>query len=193
MGRGSEDDAEFVAFVVSAQPRLTRIAYLMGGDWQQAEDVVQTVLVRLYPKFAKVAAGGDPFGYVRAGLLNAVIDERRRPWRRERSVPDFAEDAIGSVQGVDAADAVAALAQIPARQRAVVVLRYLEGLSVAEVAHELGISEGTVKSQAARGIAAVRAALREGDERDGVWPARKLADSSEKPKRSKAEQEAADV
>lgn len=162
MGRGSADD-EFVAFVTTAQPRLTRIAYLMAGDWQQAEDVVQTVLARLYPRWSKVSERGDPAGYVRAALLNAVIDERRRPWRRERSVPDFADDAAATAQAVDAHDAVAALARIPARQRAVVVLRYLEGLSVAEVAHELGISEGTVKSQAARGIAAVRTAMEAAD------------------------------
>lgn len=157
----SSDDADFVAFVVATQPRLTRIAYLMCGDWQRSEDAVQTVLARLYPRWSKVVAKGDPLAYVRQGLLNAVIDERRRPWRRERSVAQVDDSAVISADVEVGQDAVTALARVPARQRAVVVLRYLDGMSVAEVAHELGISEGTVKSQAARGIAALRTAMEE--------------------------------
>ncbi|MGQ0847047.1 MAG: SigE family RNA polymerase sigma factor [Sporichthyaceae bacterium] len=183
MGQDSADDAEFVAFVAASQPRLTRIAYLMCGDWQRAEDVVQTVLARLYPRWSRVCAKGDPLAYVRQSLLNAVIDERRRPWRRERPVAEFAEDVSVPASDVDLG-AVAALARIPARQRAVVVLRYVDGLSIAETAHELGISEGTVKSQAARGIAALRAALSERDERG----------TSEEPERSTTRtKEAADA
>lgn len=148
---------EFSAFVMQARPKLARIAYLMCGDWHRAEDVVQVVLMRLYPHWSRVNEQGDPHRYVRRALLHALIDEQRRPWRRERPVEitDAYLPAMVCAEPTEAA-AVAALATLPPRQKAVIVLRYIEGMSLAEVALELRISEGTVKSQAARGLASLR-------------------------------------
>lgn len=165
MARSAAHDEGFAAFVADARPGLGRVAYLMCGNWHSAEDAVQAVLERMYGRWERVAAQGDAYAYARRAVVNAVVDERRRPWRRERSVadpPDAAGVGCGpggpGPEGREGA-ALDALARIPARQRAVVVLRYLEGLSVAEVAAELGVSEGTVKSQAARGLDAVRVQL----------------------------------
>ena len=183
-GAGAHDEA-FAAFVADARRGLGRVAYLLCGNWHSAEDVVQTVLVRMYGHWERVSTRGDAYAYARRAVVHAVVDERRRPWRRESPVaepPDavlhgtdfHGTDFHGTVlqgtvlqgtvlhgtvlHGGDApgSPALDALARIPARQRAVVVLRYLEGLSVAEVAAELGISAGTVKSQAARGLDAIR-------------------------------------
>jgi RNA polymerase sigma-70 factor (sigma-E family) len=154
-------DADFASFVIEKKPALVRTAYLLCGDWHQAEDLVQNVLVRLYPKWRRVSEAGDPTNYVKRSLLNAVVDERRRPWRRERPVAAHPESSGLSVNDVtdSGGHAMQALQSVPLRQRTVIVLRYLEGMSVAEVAVELRISEGTVKSQAARGLAAMRSAL----------------------------------
>lgn len=164
MARSAAHDAGFAAFVADARPGLGRVAYLMCGDWHSAEDAVQVVLERMYGRWERVAAQGDAYAYARRAVVHAVVDQRRRPWRRERSVAEPPDTGGGGgpgwagSEGRDGA-ALEALARIPARQRAVVVLRYLEGLSVAEVAAELGVSEGTVKSQAARGLDAVRVQL----------------------------------
>jgi RNA polymerase sigma-70 factor (sigma-E family) len=165
MTTAREVDESFTDFVTEARPRLARIAYLMCGDWHHAEDVVQTVLGRLYRRWEKVSRAGDPQGYVRRALLNAVIDSRRRGWRREHPAGHITEESGGSpIYPVHASDPTTkavlhALAQLAPRQRAVVLLRYVEQMSVTEVATELGISEGTVKSQASRGTNTLRALL----------------------------------
>lgn len=157
-------DAAFTSFVTASRPQLAKIAYLMCGDWHQAEDLVQTVLGRAYPRWANICRTGEPYAYVRRGLLNALTDERRRPWRRERPVGSLSDEdypgSLGLAVSNAATDGVfAALERLPVRQRAVVVLRYIEDLPVGAVAAELQISEGTVKSQAARGLAALRQQL----------------------------------
>ena len=164
-------DGDFVGFVAACRGELTRTAYLMCGDWHQAEDVVQVVLARMYPRWPRICAGGQPHAYVRRSLVHAVIDERRLLWRRhERSTAEFPDElhpAAAVAEDRDLAGAVRVLRALPARQRAVVVLRYVEGLEVSEVAELLGISEGTVKSQAARGLAALRARTAATTRREG--------------------------
>lgn len=152
-------DQEFVAFVSMRAPALRRTAFLLCGDWHRAEDVVQTALVKLYRRWNKVDFGDSPDRYARRVIVNTLIDESRRFWHRERAtgaVPDLPVDP-----GVpdDAVDVRQAVASLPAGQRAAVVLRYWEDLPIAEVATLLGCSEGTVKSQSAKGLAALRRAL----------------------------------
>src|SRR4051812_6051116 len=138
---------------------LRGVAYLTCGDWHLAEDAVSTGMARLYVHWARI---DNPESYARRVVINAAIDERRRPWRRERVAGDTLPDVEGpdpSHRSDDRSYLLAALKQLPRGQRAVVVLRFYEGLSIEQVAQILGRSTGTVKSQAARGLTALRAVL----------------------------------
>jgi len=151
---------EFTAYVAACSPRMRRTAFLMCGDWQKAEDEVQTALVKLYLSWDRVRARQSLDSFVRTTLVRALIDERRRPWRREQSravVPDRATAASMAVE--DRLTVRAALARVPQRQRAVLVLRFYDDCDVAETARMIGCSEGTVKSQTARGLARLRELL----------------------------------
>lgn len=154
------DEAAFRAFAHTRRPGLRRTAYLLCGDWHQADDLVQTTLTKLYVAWRRVRSNEAPDAYARRILTRCFLDERRRPWRRESPV-DVLEDQAGPTGGShDAAiDLRAALAELPARQRATVVLRFWADASVTETADALGCSEGTVKSQTARAIATLRSLL----------------------------------
>ncbi|MEY9863676.1 RNA polymerase sigma-70 factor (sigma-E family) [Catenulispora sp. GAS73] len=159
-----EDESEFRQYATDRSHALRRTAYLMCGDWHQAEDLVQTTLLKLYRSWRKVQRLDNRDAYVRKVLVRALIDERRRGWLRERPFGTFPDDvaAVESEVGVGVEtrdEMLAALARIPARQRATLVLRFWEDQSVEQAAHVLGCSEGTVKSQTARGLAALRVAL----------------------------------
>lgn len=158
-GRASaERDDEFVAFVRDAQPRLCRVAYLVCGNWHLAEDTVQGALVKLYLNWSRVDRESDPWSYARRIVLNAAIDESRRPWRRETATDVLPDVATSTPSALDD-EVVDALSALPRAQRAVVVLRYIEDLDVDTVAHVLGLPSGTVKSHAARGLSSLRARL----------------------------------
>ncbi|MEV5714986.1 SigE family RNA polymerase sigma factor [Amycolatopsis mediterranei] len=155
---GTGRDAEFREFVRSRGTPLHRSAYLLCGDRHLADDVVQDTLVKAYQHWRRVRQADSPEAYVRRILLNEV---RGRWRRRERSVP-VAEFA-GEPAVADPADDVIrrdglrqALLTLPLRQRATVVLRYLEGLSERETAAVLGCSTGTVKSQSSRALAGLK-------------------------------------
>jgi RNA polymerase sigma-70 factor (sigma-E family) len=156
------DSEEFTSFVVAHQARLRRVAYLMCGDWSLASDHVQDALVRVYRHWPRLRSDGEAHAYARKALVGVVIDAKRR--RSSTEVPvDSVADRLG---GVDAADRSAdrdllgrCLAQVPPRQRACLVLRYYDDLPVSEVATTLGCSEGTVKSQTARGLETLQAAF----------------------------------
>ena len=155
------DDAALHAFVEGRRTALFRSAYLLCGDRHEAEDLVQSTLV-------KVVLGGRRYGrldnieaYARKTLVNTFIAARRRFWRREQAygeVPDRAGDSPDTDTGLAVR---AALARLTARQRAVLVLRYWEDLSVEATAELLGMRENTVKSHTARGLAALRAEMAE--------------------------------
>jgi RNA polymerase sigma-70 factor (sigma-E family) len=160
---GSVDvEAEFTAFVVAHERGLRRMAFLICRDRHRAEDIVQNVLVRLFQRWARIERREDLLAYARRAVANAAIDEKRRPWRREQlghddvDVPSSPRDQNRHDQS-DAA--LAALDCLSPRQRAVIVLRYVEDLDVETTARVLGITPGTVKSQAARGLATLRAAM----------------------------------
>ena len=157
-----QDEAEFKQYVTDRSYALRRTAYLMCGDWHQAEDLVQIALLKLYRSWRRVERSQNRDAYVRQVIVRALIDERRRGWRRERpfgALPDdvaYVEAGLGVEERDELLDA---MARIPARQRATLVLRFWEDQSVEQAAHALGCSQGTVKSQTARGLAALRAAL----------------------------------
>ena len=152
-------ELQFREFAATWMNHLRGVAYLTCGDWHLAEDAVSTAMARLYVRWTKI---DNPVSYVRRVVVNAAIDERRRPWNRERTYGDSMPDAPGPdvMAPTDDRDHLrVALSRIPRRQRAVVVLRFYEGLSIEQVAQILGCSTGTVKSQAARGLTALRAVL----------------------------------
>lgn len=153
-------DAEFSAYVAARRGHLRRTAYLLCGDWHQAEDLVQTSLTKLYLAWPRVRRDGSPEAYARTILVRVHLDEMRRPWRRERPSAELPESTAGVGLGSEDRDALlAALAELPAGQRSAVVLRHWLGLSVEEAAADLGCSTGTVKSQTARAVTRLRAAL----------------------------------
>jgi RNA polymerase sigma-70 factor (sigma-E family) len=151
-------EAEFADYFTARAAPLRRLAYALCGDWHAAEDVVQTAFVKLYRAWRRVRPESMD-AYVRRIVVNTYLSHRRD--RRRESVLAEPPDP-GAPPDPDAGmrvDVARALATLPARQRAMVVLRHLEDLSVAEVSDLLGIAEGTVKSQTARGVQALRQAL----------------------------------
>ncbi|GAA3008055.1 SigE family RNA polymerase sigma factor [Actinokineospora diospyrosa] len=157
------EEQEFAEYFTARRDAVRRTAYLLCGDWHRADDLTQTAFVALHRRWHKIRDRGALDAYVRRSVLRAMIDETRRPWRRERHV-----DAVPEVATTDAevGESVATrsalvdgLAKVPPRQRAVLVLRFLEGLDVAGTAQALKCSEGTVKSQTARGLATLREVL----------------------------------
>mgnify|MGYP003514030068 CR=1 FL=1 len=155
-------DQDFRAWVLSRREPLRRTAYLMCGDWYLADDLVQEATARVYSVWSRVASRGEPDAYARRVVVNLLTDHRRRPARREtptQTLPDTARDDLDPAHAGGRDDVLRALAAVPPRQRAVLVLRFWEDLSVEETAALLGCSTGTVKSQTSRGLDALRAAL----------------------------------
>jgi RNA polymerase sigma-70 factor (sigma-E family) len=153
-------DEEFGEFIRDRASLLHQTAYLLCGDWHLAHDLVQDTLVKAYQHWPRVRQADSPDAYVRRILLNEV---RGRWRRRERAVPvsrfpegrePVAPDAIDEV--TRRAGLLQALLALPLRQRATIILRYLEGMSERETAAALGCSEGTVKSQSARALGTLR-------------------------------------
>lgn len=151
-------EAAFREFVAASGTRLLRTAYLLTGDRGHAEDLVQLALERTARRWSGLA--GSPEAFARTVLLHAATDRRRRRRARAQEVSDEVDEpavADGTDQLLLRRDLVDALRQLPPRQRAVLVLRYFVDLSEAEAARELGISVGTVKSTASRGLERLRA------------------------------------
>ncbi|WP_327639277.1 SigE family RNA polymerase sigma factor [Kribbella sp. NBC_00482] len=161
---GSRDD-DFTAFVLARSARLVHFARVLCGDAGLAEDLVQTALEKAYLRWDRIEMA-DPFAYVRQAVVNQHLSwVRRRPWR-ERPSGDASEIElyVESVES-DQSSAVhwrvavgAALATLSRRERAVVVLRYVEDLTERETAAVLGVAIGTVKSANARALDKLRAA-----------------------------------
>ena len=162
---GGED---FSAFAVSRWPGLVRLAFGLTGDRWAAEDVAQVTLARAYVAWRRVSRADDPDAYLRRILVNASNRRfrRRRVPEQPGDPPETAVDGPADLVGERAA-LLAALRQLPARQRAVVVLRYWEDQTDAQIAAALGCSPVTVRSQLSRALAKLRGSpvLVEGDER----------------------------
>jgi RNA polymerase sigma-70 factor (sigma-E family) len=152
---GDRDD-EFVEFVQAHAADLRRSAFLLCGDWHRAQDLTQTALIKMFLAWPKIQRADGLLAYARKTLVRTAIDESRRFWHRERATAAIPEMPALGVDSDISLDVLRALATLPARQRATVVLRYWEDLPVEEVARLLGCGAGTVKSQAARGLATLR-------------------------------------
>lgn len=164
LGRRTADGTAqetFRAFVVARRPALLRTAWLLTGSRDDAEDLVQTALVRTARHWSRVLAAGDPEPYVRRVLVTAHVSAWRSASRRvpTAALPDGAIDAAGP-RPADPEDRLvlaAALARLTPRQRAVLVLRFYEDLTETQTAQALGIGVGTVKSQTRHALARLRA------------------------------------
>lgn len=156
-----DDEEQYRRFVTARMGGLRRLAYLSCGNWATAEDAVATALSKLYVRWGSVA---NRDAYARTMVVRAAIDETRRPWwQREREAshalpePEFPDHGSAVAERLDM---TAALLEVPARQRSVLILRYYEQLDTQQTAAALGCRESTVRSQTVRGLAALGRALR---------------------------------
>ncbi|WP_112238982.1 SigE family RNA polymerase sigma factor [Kribbella monticola] len=152
------DEVDFTEFATAAVRRLRRTAYLMCGDWHRAEDAAQDALVRVYKAWNRLDHGGGLNTYAHKAVVSVVLDQAKKPWRREhvvdQPVEELLADAVGTID--DRLLVVEALTRLPPRQRACVVLRYYADLSIEDTATALDIGAGAVKSQSSRGLATLR-------------------------------------
>ncbi|HTC68489.1 MAG TPA: SigE family RNA polymerase sigma factor [Acidothermaceae bacterium] len=164
MNRADEDD--FRSFVASRSAALLWFAHLLTGDRGAAEDIVQTALAKTALGWSRVRRKDNPEAYVRRAIVNTHLNAlRRRPWR-EQPQEHLPEDVDSRHREHELDDREAmwqALSGLPPRQRAVLVLRYYEDLSEADIADVLGCSRGTVKSQAAKGLQHLRRTMQKED------------------------------
>ena len=152
------DSTDFTEFVRAAMPGLLRYGHALTGNPHDAADLVQTVLEKIGSRWSSVVRKtGDPVAYARRAMANANISRWRRH-KMERLVADAPEgNAVYQADRFESEPLWQALRELPPRQRAVIVLRYYDGLSEAEIAKSLGVSTGTVKSQASKAMATLRA------------------------------------
>jgi RNA polymerase sigma-70 factor (sigma-E family) len=151
----AEDEADCRDYIAGRLDHLRRTAYLLCHDWHAADDLVATVLLKAFVSWHRIRRADNIDAYVRGMLVNAWLDERRKPWRREQAQEHLPEQPVYDPVP-DGADVGELLRSLGPRQRAVVVLRFYCDQSVEETARALGISEGTVKSQSARALTSLR-------------------------------------
>jgi RNA polymerase sigma-70 factor (sigma-E family) len=149
----ADDDNTFEAFFRASWPRLFRTAYAIAGDHQYAEDAVQVAMVRVCTRWSRVRRMAAPEAYTRRIVVNECLGRRRLSVARHETPTDLSGR---DVAGPEPTELWNAIRELPPRQRAVVVLRYYEGLSEAEIADALGCRPGTVKSQASAALARLR-------------------------------------
>jgi RNA polymerase sigma-70 factor (sigma-E family) len=157
----SDLEQEYVEYVQARLARLHRMAYLLCGDASRADDIVQSALTTLYVRWRHIRDADSVDAYVHTMVVHTFLGEKRRAWNRVRLVevppdrpqPDLEPAVLNRV------DVRAALRRLSPRQQAVLVLRFMLDMSVADVAQVLGCAEGTVKSQTANGLQALRKVL----------------------------------
>jgi RNA polymerase sigma-70 factor (sigma-E family) len=153
-------DEDFTAYVQARLAWLRRVGYLLCQDWQRADDLVQTAITSLYVHWRRARAMDNVDGYARTILVRAFLNEQRGGWARRVTLTGQLPDVPGSAPDTDdAMDVRGALAGLPPRQRATLVLRFYCDLNVDQAARVLGCSAGTVKSQTAKALAGLRRAL----------------------------------
>lgn len=157
-------DAEFTEYARVRAPWLRKVAYLLCGDWHRADDLMQASMLKLYTGWHRAGQVENIDGYARRTLINVFLAEQRGPWwqrvinhEREPDPEVLADASSATALDLDASlDLRAALAGLPPKQRAVVVLRYYCDLSVDQTAEILRCSTGNVKSQTSRGLKTLR-------------------------------------
>jgi RNA polymerase sigma-70 factor (sigma-E family) len=150
----------FAEFVGDNSRTLLRTAKLLTGDWAAAEDLVQTALAKTWPRWHRIVAREAALSYVRRTLVTTYLADRRRRWTGEIStdrLPEVAGPHDVFAEADERHVLLAAVASLPPRQRAVIVLRFFEDLTEAATADALGCSVGTVKSYTVRALRALQA------------------------------------
>ena len=156
---GRDADEQFRRWAVSQRPDLRRTAFLLCADWYLADDLVQEALVRIFDAWPRVGSAPDLTRYSRRVLVNLYLDHRRRPARRESPHADVPDAEMREHDPGTREVLLQALRRVPPGQRAVLVLRFFDDMSVEQAAEALGTSTGNVKSQTSRGLGALRGAL----------------------------------
>ncbi|MEV0567306.1 SigE family RNA polymerase sigma factor [Dactylosporangium sp. NPDC050588] len=155
-----ELEREYVEYFQPRLPQLHRLAVMLCGDADRADDIVQAAVTTLYARWRQVRQVGNLDAYVRRSVVNAFLSERRRPWSRvvlTETPPD--RPAVTGQPADEQLVVRAALRKLPPKQQAVLVLRFLCDLPVEQVAELVGCSAGTVKSQTSDGLAKLRKQL----------------------------------
>ncbi|WP_016698582.1 SigE family RNA polymerase sigma factor [Actinoalloteichus spitiensis] len=154
-------DAEFSRYFTERSRGVRATAYLLCGDWQRAEDLLQAAMLKVYLAWPRLTNRDLLDAYTRRVLVRTFLDENRRLWRRrERCAAEVPDGTVHRDDEVEHRMILwSVLATLPARQRAVLVLRYWNDLTVAETARVLGCSQGAVKSHVGRALTRLRARL----------------------------------
>lgn len=152
-------DAGFAELFAGRATALRRTAYLLCGDWHRAEDLTQTAFAKCFAAWGRLREPAAAEAYLRATLMHAFLDDNKRGWRREHATADLPERIAPAADSESRMVLLEALAKVPPRQRACLVLRFYDDLSVEDTAETLGCSTGTVKSNTARGLGALRREL----------------------------------
>jgi RNA polymerase sigma-70 factor (sigma-E family) len=150
-------DAEFAEYVSARLPTLRRLALLLCQDWHTADDLVQAAIVKLFLQWPRAKGADNIDAYVRAIVVREFLHDRRTSWARHVRLTDqMPEVAAAAADSESSLDLQAAVAALPPRQRAVLVLRFYCDLNVDQSASVLGCSPGTVKSQTAKALNSLR-------------------------------------
>lgn len=153
----SHRDAEFTEYMSARMPSLRRLARLLCQDWSLADDLLQLAMIKTYLHWPSVTGADNTDAYVRAILVREFVQQRRSGWARRVTPASRPIETAAAIADHDGAlDLRAAVAALPPRQRAVMVLRYFCGLNVDQTAHALGCTPGTIKSQTAKALEALR-------------------------------------
>jgi RNA polymerase sigma-70 factor (sigma-E family) len=170
--RRSRRDDDFTDFVAARLPTWLRVAYLLCQDSHRADDLVQVTITRLYEHWGRAAAMDHTEAYVRTILVREFLSERRSSWARRVLLGAELPERVSVRRDHDAAfDLASALAALPARQRATIVLRYYCDLTIEQTATVLGCTPSTVKSQTAKGLGSLRLVLTPASDNRPVEPA----------------------
>lgn len=153
------DEAAFRSFVEERQTMLRRRAYLLCGNWADGDELVQEALARVYVAWPRIATGAET-AYTRRTMMNLYLNDQRKR-RREVLTDEAPEPATTDHDRELAMTLTDLLRDLPEKQRAVLVLRFWEDLTVPQIAECTGVAEGTIKSQISRGLAALRDRLAE--------------------------------
>jgi RNA polymerase sigma-70 factor (sigma-E family) len=155
----SRNDGEFADYITARLPALRRLAFLLCQDWHRADDLAQAAAIKAYTHWVKAARADNTDAYVNAILVREFLHERRTAWARLVSLTEAPETAATQADHDSSLDLRSAVVALPPRQRAVLVLRFYCDLNVYQTAEVLGCAPGTVKSQTAKALDALRRAM----------------------------------